>query len=232
MQGSRPPAPQTPPRRRQWLLTAALLAVALVVLGVLFWWLLSKDTASTRRPVNQPPMLALPPPPPPPPPPPEQPPEPETPPEETVPEPDPTEPTLAEEPEPAPETSDPVTMDADSQAGTDSFGIAAGKGGGMSGTGPGGAGNATYGRYLGYVLQQAIARDQRLRRLGFRLYVNVWMDPDGRITRVELSRGSGNDEADAAVVEALRGIGMVEQRPPASQTFPARVLVEGRRPGS
>lgn len=221
----------TPDKRRQLWITVGLCAAAAALLLAFFAWLLTKDTASTRRPVNPPQMLALPPPPPPPPPPPEQPPEPETPPEETVPEPEPMEPVPSNEPEPTPDTSDPVTMDADAQAGTDSFGIRSGSGGGMSGTGPGGAGNASYGRYLGYVMQQAIARDDRVKRLGFRLHVDVWMDPDGRITRVELNRGSGNDAADAAVVNVLRRLGQVEQRPPASLTFPARVLVQGRRPG-
>jgi len=227
---SHPPEKGNKERRLRQLATAALFGGALLLLVALFWWLLSKDTASTRRPVNPPQMLTLPPPPPPPPPPPEQPPEPETPPEE-IPDPEPQEPVPADEPEPVPDTSDPVTMEADAQAGTDNFGIRSGSGGGMSGTGAGGAGNATYGRYLGYVMQQAIAREDRLKRLAFRLQVDVWMDPDGRITRVELSRGSGNEEADIAVVEALRALDRVDQRPPASLTFPARVLVQGRRPG-
>lgn len=220
-----------PQPRRSWGSVGIVLAV-LLVLGVGMWWLLFKDTASTRRVVTPPPMLTLPPPPPPPPPPPEKPPEPETP-EDTVTEPEPLdEPIPAEEPTPTPDTADPVTMDADGQAGTDSFGIQAGSGGGSAGVGSGGAGNATYGRYLGYVMQQAIARDPRLRRLAFQLQVNVWMESDGRLSRVELLRGSGNDEADAAVLEALRQIGRVDQRPPATLDFPARVRVQGRRPGA
>ncbi|MGH8038380.1 MAG: TonB family protein [Stenotrophomonas sp.] len=232
MPGTRSPETGRPPGRKPWLVTAVLCVLAFLLLAGLLGWLLIKDTASTRRPVTPPQMLALPPPPPPPPPPPEPPPEPETPPEETVPEPDTVEPVPAEEPQPTPDTADPVSMDTDAQAGTDNFGIRSGSGGGMSGTGPGGAGNASYGRYLGYVMQQAIARDDRLKKLAFRLQVDVWMSPDGRITRVELNRGSGNDQADAAVVEALRQLGQVDQRPPASLTFPARVLVQGRRPGA
>ncbi|KAF1016916.1 MAG: hypothetical protein GAK31_00175 [Stenotrophomonas maltophilia] len=215
---------------RPLLVTIGLVAAALLVLGIALWWLLFKDTASTKRQVTPPPMLSLPPPPPPPPPPPEKPPEPETP-EETVPDPQPTEePTPAEEPTPTPQ-SDPVTMDAQGQAGSDSFGIQSGSGGGSAGVGRGG-GNAAYGRYLGYVMQQAIARDPRLRRLAFQLQINVWLEPDGRLSRVELLRGSGNDEADAAVLEALRQLGRVDQPPPPTQEFPARVLVQGRHPGA
>ncbi|WMJ69388.1 energy transducer TonB [Stenotrophomonas sp. 24(2023)] len=216
---------------RQLLVTTAIVLGVLLVLGIALWWLLFKDTASTKRQVTPPPMLTLPPPPPPPPPPPEKPPEPETP-EETVPDPEPLEqPTPAEEPTPAPEAADPVTMDAQGQAGTDSFGIQSGSGGGSSGVGRGG-GTAGYGRYLGYVMQQAIARDPRLRRLAFQLQINVWLEADGRLSRVELLRGSGNDEADAAVLDVLRQLGRVDQPPPPSQEFPARVLVQGRRPGT
>ena len=232
MAGHRPPLQEPGTRGRQLLVTIALVLAALLVLGVAVWWLLFKDTASTRRAVVQPPMLALPPPPPPPPPP-EKPPEPETPPEETVPEPEPLEqPTPAEEPTPTPDNTDPVTMDADAQAGGDNFGIQSGSGGGSSGVGRGGAGNASYGRYLGYLMQQAISRDARVKRLAFQLQVNVWLAPDGRLEKVELVRGSGNEEADVAVLEALRQIGKVDQMPPASLDFPARVLIQGRRPGA
>lgn len=226
--------PMPHPRKRQrgwpaWLIVLAAL-LGLAVLAWLAWWALFKDPASTRRPVETPPMLALPPPLPPPPPPAEPPPEP--PPEQTVSEPEPVaEPVPAEAPSPTPDASDPVSMDAAGQAGTDSFGIQSGSGGGSIGSGRGGD-NASYGRYLGYVLQQAVARDARLRRLAFQLQVDVWLQPDGRLERVELVRGSGNAEADAAVLDALRQLGRLDQRPPASLDFPARVLIQGRRPGA
>lgn len=208
---------------------AAGIALLLAVIAALVWYFLFQDPVTTRRPVADTPMLMLPPPPPPPP---EPEPEPEPIEEEVMPEPEPLEeaPTPAEEEAPTPDTADPVTMDADAQAGTDSFGIQRGSGGGMSGTGGGGAGNASYGRWLGYALQQVIARDERARRHAFQLQLEVWLDRDGVITRVELARGSGNAEADAAVLEAVRTHGRLDERPPASLTFPARVLVQGRRP--
>ncbi|WP_406236379.1 energy transducer TonB [Isoptericola jiangsuensis] len=209
---------------------AAGIALLLAALAALVWYFLFQDPVTSRRPVADTPMLMLPPPPPPPP---EPPPEPEPVEEETMPEPEPLDeaPTPAEEEDaPTPDNSDPVTMDADAQAGTDSFGIQSGAGGGMRGTGTGGAGNASYGRWLGYALQQVISRDERARRHAFQLQLEVWLDRDGVITRVELARGSGNAEADAAVLEAVRNLGRVDERPPASLTFPARVLVQGRRP--
>jgi TonB family protein len=208
-------------------------AAVLVVVAAVLWYLLA-GTASTRREVPATPMLMLPPPPPPPPEP-EKLPEPEKVKPEVV-EPK-VEPTPVEQPKPAEDTpnpakdlSDPVTMDASGQAGTDAFGIGAGKGGGMSGAG--GAGNATYGRYFGYVLQQALSRDERVRRLAFLMQVNVWLDAGGRLTRVELVRGSGNAETDQAVLAALRAVEKVDERPPASLQFPQRVTVQGRRPTS
>ncbi|THF58689.1 cell envelope integrity protein TolA [Pseudothauera rhizosphaerae] len=217
-----------------WVSLAAGIVLLLVLLGALLWYLLFNDTATTKRPVADTPMLMLPPPPPPPEPEPEPEPTPEPEPEEPMPEPEPLEeaPKPAEEEAPTPDTSDPVTMDADAQAGTDSWGIQKGSGGGSIGTGGSGAGNASYGRYLGYLLQQAIARDDRVRRLTFQLLLNVWLEQDGTISRVELVRGSGNDEADEAVLDAVRSYGRVDERPPASLAFPARVLVQGRRPSS
>lgn len=223
----RPPSEPRPGFLRRHGGTALIIAVVLGALAVLFWYLMT-DTASTKRPVADVPMLMLPPPPPlPPPPEPEQTPEPEQP-EDVAQEPEPIEPLKPAE-APAPDTSDPVTMDAEGQAGNDSFGIQAGSGGGMSGVGAGG-GNASYGRYLGYVLQQAIARDETARRLAFRLQVDIWLSPGGDIDRVELVRGSGNDEADRAVLDALRAVGRIDEKPPGSLAFPARVLIQGRRP--
>lgn len=213
-------------RWARWLGGLGVLA-ALALLG---WWVLFQDTASTKRPVTPVPMLALPPPPPPPPEP-EPEPEPEVEPEEVMPEPEPLEdvPKPTEQ-APTPDTADPVTMNTDAQAGSDNFGIQSGRGGGLSGTGAGGAGNASYGRYLGYVLQQAVAREERLRPLAFQLTLHVWLGPDGQLSRVELVRGSGNPDADQAVLEAIRAVGRLDERPPASLVFPARVLVQGRRP--
>ena len=215
-----------PAWRRWWPLLAVIGGIG--VLALLVWLLLFKNTASTRRPVADVPMVMLPPPPPPPP---EPEPEPQDTPEEVMPEPEPLDevPKPSEE-APTPDTADPVTMDADAQAGSDSFGIQSGSGGGRSGTGAGGAGNASYGRYLGYVLQQAVASDDKVRRRAFQLMVNVWLDESGQVTRVELARGSGNGEADEAVLQAIRAIGRIDERPPASLSFPARVLVQGRRP--
>lgn len=222
------PEPESEFRRKYGRFLLPVAGAAVLALAGLFLWHLLTDTGGTKRAVAETPMLMLPPPPPPPPPEPEKTPEPEKP-EETTPEPEPLEPLKPAEEAPAPDTSDPVTMDAEGQAGGDSFGIRAGSGGGMSGAGAGG-GNASYGRYLGYFLQQTISRDQRVKRLAFRIQVDIWLSENGELNRVELVTGSGSAEADEAVLSALRAVGRVDERPPPSLSFPARVSIQGRRP--
>jgi outer membrane biosynthesis protein TonB len=206
--------------------------VALVGLAVL--WFLLAGTASTKREVAATAMVMLPPPPPPPP-------EPEKQPE---PEPEKVEPKITEvestpvesmdkpmddaAPSPSQDMGDPMTMNADAQAGTD--GIAVGTGGGMTGGG-GGLGAGSYQRYISAKLQQALTRDPRTRNLVFSdLRVDLWMAADGRVTKVQLAQGSSNDKTDELVLAMLREIQAVDERPPASMRFPMRVSMNGRRP--
>lgn len=207
----------------------AIGAAALALAGALLMYLLS-GTASTKREVPTTPMLMLPPPPPPPP-------EPEQP----EPEPEPVEPEMVEPeetpieqpveeapPTPSQDIADPVTMNSDAQAGADAFGISAGKGGGMTG---GGLGGITYGRYLGSVLQQALAKDPNTRRLAFDdIRIDLWLDGEGKPTRVELVKGSGNAATDEAVLTMVRNLERFDQPPPRSMQFPQRIAIKGRRP--
>lgn len=207
--------------------------VALVGLAVL--WFLLAGTASTKREVAATAMVMLPPPPPPPPEP-EKLPEPE--PEKVEPKITEVEPTPVESmdkpmddaaPSPSQDMGDPMTMNADAQAGTD--GIAVGAGGGMTGGGGGGLGAGSYQRYISARLQQALTRDPRTRNLVFSdLRVDLWMAADGRVTKVQLAQGSSNDKTDELVLAMLREIQAVDERPPASMRFPMRVSMNGRRP--
>ncbi|MGT2429771.1 TonB family protein [Cupriavidus basilensis] len=227
----------TPPRQRAaalWRRWGGLLIGALVIVGlaVLVWRLLS-DTASTRREVAATPMLVLPPPPPPPPEP-EKLPEPE--PEKIKPEvvePKPADPQEAPKddapPSPSKDLGDPVTIDGAAQAGTDAFGIQAGSGGGMTGGG-GGLGSRSYASYVSNALQQAFARDQRTRQLAFEdIRIDLWLDADGKATRAQLVRGTGNAQTDEAVLAMVRDF-RADERPPASLRFPMRMSIKGRRP--
>ena len=230
----------TPPARQRavalWRRWGGLIIGALVIIGlaVLVWRLLS-DTASTKREVAATPMLVLPPPPPPPPEP-EKPPEPvpeKVKPEVVEPEPKPADPQEAPKddapPSPSKDLGDPVTIDGAAQAGTDAFGIQAGRGGGMTGGG-GGLGSRSYSSYVSGALQQAFARDQRTRQLAFEdIRIELWLDADGRATRVQLVRSTGNAQTDEAVLAMVRDF-RADERPPASLRFPMRMSIKGRRP--
>jgi len=200
-------------------------------LAALVWYLLS-DTAATKREVAATPMLMLPPPPPPPEP--EKLPEP-TPdkvvPEVSEPEPAPADKPMDDAPEsPSPDKGDPVTIDGAAQAGSDAFGIQAGRGGGMTGGGGGGLGAGSYGRYVANALQLAFARDARTRQLAFaEIRVDLWLDTEGKTSKVQLVQGTGNAQTDELVLAMVRDF-RADERPPASLRFPARVSIKGRRP--
>ena len=210
-----------------------VLAVALV--GALIWYW-ANQTAGVRRQVPKQDMIV---PFPPPPPPEEQPePEPEPEPEEQVePEPVPEEPTPVEEPtpeeppSPSQDLSEAMQIDGEAQAGNDAFNIGAGSGGGMGGSGAGAAGNATYGQYLSYAFQRKLRENRDIRHLSYRVEVNLWLDPDGRVTRVEMLSSSGDQDVDRRIVNALRDMDALDQKPPRSLTLPVRMSLQGRRPG-
>ena len=217
---------------RRWGGAAGGLLLA-AALAALVCYLLS-DTAATKREVAATPMLMLPPPPPPPPEP-EKLPEPV--PDKVVPQVSEAEPVPADKPmddapeSPSPEKGDPVTIDGAAQAGSDAFGIQAGRGGGMSGSGAGGGlGAGSYGRYVANALQLAFARDPRTRQLAFNdIRVDLWLDADGKATKALLVQGTGNAQTDEQVLAMVRDF-RADERPPAALRFPARVSIKGRRP--
>jgi TonB family protein len=209
--------------------------LALAVLVAVVWYLMS-GTASTKREVAATPTLVLPPPPPPPPEP-EKLPEPEpekVKPEVQEPEPKPLEPLEPPKddtpPSPSQDLGDPVTIDGAAQAGTDAFGIQAGRGGGMTGGGGGGLGSRSYSSWLSSALQQAFVRDQRTRQLAFDdIRIELWLDANGAVSRVQLTQGTGTARIDEAVLAMVRDF-RADERPPASLRFPLRMSIKGRRP--
>lgn len=215
---------------------AVILGVALA--GWLLWQWLSAPAGVQRKAPEVTAIIPLPPPPPPPPKP-EPPPEPETPPpEEEMVEPEPTpveeptpeEPKPAEEPKAADNNADPMQMNSDAQAGSDAFNIGAGAGGGMSGSGGGGRlGNATYGQYLGYALQKLVRENDTTGYLAYQLDMDIWIDREGRVTRAEIRRSSGDAAVDEKVAAVLRNA-VLSQRPTTTTTMPVKVRLNSRRP--
>jgi TonB family protein len=214
-------------RLRLWLPRVVVVAVLLGLAGMI--WHLAGSTVGVRR---EAPRIATITPLPPPPPPKEKPPEPKPHEEEkqVVDRPEPMKPLDA--PKPSNDVAKQVTINSDAQAGSDAFNIGAGAGGGMVGSGGGnGTGTGSYDQYLGYAIQQAVQRDDRVNRLVFDVRVDIWMDTDGRLIRAQLVGSTGNDTTDNALAEVLRAMPRIDVPPPSSTHFPLRVSIRGRRPG-
>lgn len=225
--------PQAPSLKRKLLVGAAVLVAALLV-----WLIYRTLTAIQGVPVPPPDTTAidmLPPPPPPPPPPPEP---------ETKP-PEPTEaPTPTPTPQPQPQAPAPMQIDSAAQAGTDSYGMTAGSGGGMgapSSAGTclgakcggaatsGGISDAFYSRYVGDALQERLERDRRIRRFVFTAEFGIWMTPAGAISKVELRKSSGDSARDQQIIAILSTVNGLRPPPP-SLRFPQRISLRGKKP--
>jgi periplasmic protein TonB len=213
--------------RRLPVLLGVVLSLAIAVAV----WLL-KDafhkTPQTKRVIQQ--ITVLPPPPPPPPP--EQPPPPPEVKEEKIEEPEPE-----KEPEPAPEEADEppaedLGLDAEGTAGSDAFGLAGRKGGRSMLGGTGGSAILWYGGQIKRAVEgemQGLLADSVARKAGYAVVLEVWIGPDGRVSRAELASGSGKVEVDQAIRSALprlrAGVG---KAPPESMPQPVRIRLSSR----
>lgn len=206
-----------------------LVVAAIVIAAGLLLWQFAGHQVGVRR--SAPRIATITPLPPPPPPPKEKPPEPKKVEETKQDIPKPNEPMKpVEAPKQAPDLAKQVTINGPAQAGNDSFNIGAGDGGGMVGSGGGnGVGGASYEQYLGYALQQAIERDDRTRRLAFEVKASLWIEPDGRVSRVELVTPSGSSNTDQALISVLQGL-HIDTPPPSTLHMPVRAAIRGRRP--
>ena len=218
--------------RPLWWTLAALGVIALL------WYAYRTFTTpgSAYKKANEPTTInLLPPPPPPPPPPKEKPPEPTETPKTETPNPSPEKP--APMPAPAPAA---VAIDAPAEAGSDAFGVSAGKSGGMGnvgslGTGTGartsgggnGFGDGLYGRYLSGALQDAVSGEDKVNRQVFSADLHIWVE-NGRVTKAEVVRSSGKERVDRALLATIEGVAGLNA-PPASFAFPRLVTVYGRR---
>ncbi|MGI9210866.1 MAG: TonB family protein [Methylococcaceae bacterium] len=172
-------------------------------------------------------------PPPPPPPPPEiKPPEPEVVEPEKIEEPKPE-----PEPEPAPEASDEppgeqLGVDGAGTAGSDGFGLAARQGGRSLLGGARGSAVLWYGGQVKQRLDEVLyplLEDTQARQNPYRVELAVWVEPDGRVSRVELVQGSGMETVDQAIRNALPRVHIQLSRTPPEQTpQPIRIRLDSR----
>ncbi|HEX4160226.1 MAG TPA: energy transducer TonB [Rhizomicrobium sp.] len=192
--------------------------ILLVIAGAVLYFL--HDTAGIRREAPPLPTLVATLPPPPPPPPPKQQPEPEKKMEE--------QPKQINQPKEVNSAPKAITEAGPAQAGSDAFGIQAGSGDGNVGPG-GGFGDGNYTRYLGTALQQSIQNDDRVNHLVFTADMEVWVDPNGHVTRAAVLKSTGDSKIDQDLVAALQEMPALDEPPPADLQFPQRVRIEGRR---
>jgi len=218
-------------RKKHWrvylpTIIGALLGAILIgyVVKVIVDFIGQKPVKSEKK--IQPITLLKPPPPPPPPPKVEKPPEPEI--KEKIEEP---EPEPEAEPEPQQDEAPPrdLGLDAEGAAGSDGFGLAARKGGnGLFGGGGTGNPYAWYGGLIKKSLLDVLNDHDELRRKGYTAIVKVWLKADGSVDRVELSKGSNDEEIDAIISRSLSKFRGVSEPPPPGMGQPVKLKITSR----
>lgn len=212
------------------VVAVGLLIAALIALAVWLYKLLGEPAEpSKKRAVQQIELLK----PPPPPPPPKTPPPPPPPPQEQqkidVPKPD----APPEQPSDAPPPGPNLGVDAAGSGSGDGFGLVGKPGGGdlIGGGGGGGGGNrfAWYGALVKERITDAVLKDKKLREAAdYQRVVNVWVDPGGQITRVELVGAGQSPDLDEALRLALRSLAPVREVAPGDMPQPIRLRISAR----
>lgn len=164
-----------------------------------------------------------PPPPPPPPPKVEKPPEPEQTLEEPEPEPEPEEiPDVADEAPPGD-----LGLDAEGTAGSDSFGLAAHKGGkGLFGGG--GSPFSWYGKMASKDIQAILSENEDLRRKDYSTVIKLWVEADGSIKRFEMARGSNDAQIDSLIEKLISKYRKINEPPPPGMEQPIKLKITSR----
>jgi periplasmic protein TonB len=102
--------------------------------------------------------------------------------------------------------------------------------GGKPGGSPYGGGGGGGGSYAGMVnsqVQAALSANKKTRYAAFRTQIRLWADETGRVTRVVVS--TGNAELDADIREALMGL-VLHSPPPKDKPLPLVTQVSETRP--
>lgn len=230
------PSPGAPPSVRRPLGPRIAGGAALAALAWGLWWAAHQQSTVTRQAAEDSVLIPVVAPPPPPPPPPEV--KPVEKPEEMPPQPVNQPTPQPQPPSPSPQAATPnagqaVAIDGPAQAGGDAFNIGAGSGGGMSGSGRigsalSGFNRAGYAAYLEGEVRRALEGSKALRTAALKARVKTWIDPGGRITRVEVS-DTGDDARAGAIRAALTGLHV--RAPDAGLAMPVNMSLDLRRPG-
>ena len=207
--------------RPKLIIGFVLIAVFIYVITVIIHFVSEKPVKHEKK--IMPIELFKPPPPPPPPPPKTEPPPPE-PEMEKINEPEP-------EPEPIPDVPDQqpagdTGLDAEGVAGTDAFGLAAKKGGhGLLG---GGDPNAWYAGTVRDSLLDILAEHDEIRRKSYSAVIKIWLNPDGTVSRYEMSRGSNDPEIDKLLHKLISQFKKAKEVPPPGMAQPIKFKISSR----
>jgi protein TonB len=99
----------------------------------------------------------------------------------------------------------------------------------LIGGGGGGSKFAWYGAMVKERVQEAITRDKKLREFGeSQRLVNVWIDANGVITRVDLIGHSDNADLDNELRAALKSLAPLKQGAPGDMPQPVRLRIAMR----
>ncbi len=207
-------------------------AFLLIFMGVAIFLLkdiIFGDKSSKKRVIHEIALIK----PPPPPKPEEKPPEPEIKKEEVkLPEPEappPEQPENASEDEPASEN---LGLDADGQAGSDSFGLGANKGGRAIIAGKSSGGGNRFAWYDGLVqktIQDVLDRSKDLDKQNYKVIVKIWLNPDGSVERFDLANSSGNPDVDKSIKIALSEVRRVGEPLPDGLAQPIKLRITSRQ---
>jgi protein TonB len=96
--------------------------------------------------------------------------------------------------------------------------------------GGGGGGNpfASYYLLLQKQIQQALARNSKLRGAQFKAIVKIWLSPDGHVKNYELVGSSGQADTDELIKAAMSEISSLGEGPPTEMPQPIRLRVTSR----
>jgi len=122
----------------------------------------------------------------------------------------------------------PLGLDAQGTGPGDGFGLAGRPGGRditLGSSGGGGLGFNVYANGAARFIAQELARNDRLRKLDFKVELRIWMSRDGRLERFELARGTGDAATDAMIRDGLMQIGPYRQPLPENLPQPMRIRV-------
>lgn len=119
-----------------------------------------------------------------------------------------------------------------SDLGIDAEGGAAGDGFGLVGRRGGrglleGAGNPFryYASDLGRQIESALIEQNRVRGIAYSVEVNIWVNSDGTISRVELAGSTGDQRHDTILVETITGMRNLSKLPPSDMPQPIRMMI-------